>query len=188
MRLFAAVTPPASALAHLAERIGPLRDTALTWSDPATWHVTLAFYGEVEDTKSANLAERLARAASRSGPMTLRLTGSGRFGAAVLWVGVQGDVEPLRRLSASAVAAGRRIGIDREAHRRFRPHVTVARSKGRADLRPYVASLTSYDGPPWVATQVALIRSHLRTGPDGRARHETLHSFPLGNSPMTRAH
>ncbi|NDL58201.1 RNA 2',3'-cyclic phosphodiesterase [Phytoactinopolyspora mesophila] len=180
MRLFAAVTPSATALRHLAEHVRPVKDTGLRWSDAANWHVTVAFYGEVDDKKVPDLTARVARAAGRSRPMTLRLSGSGRFGAAVLWIGVHGDVEPLRRLAASAVAAGRRVGIERDPPRRFRPHVTVARSKGQSDLRPYVASLDTYDGPPWLATHLTLVRSHLGGSHRQQAVHEPLENFPLG--------
>lgn len=179
MRLFAAVVPPADVVAHLAARVQPLRDGQLTWSDSSTWHITLAFYGEVEDARVPELTQRLSRAARRHEELSLLFGGAGRFGSAVLWVGVRGDVQRLRRLAESAIAAGRRMGIEQDAGRTFRPHVTVARSSRNHDLRPLAAALSDYAGPTWRATDVALVRSYLRAGPGGRARHEPVARFSL---------
>lgn len=180
MRLFAAVDPPPPVIAHLADRLRPVHDEQLSWSGSDAWHITLAFYGQVDDARVPELAERLGRAARRYPPMELQLTGSGRFGSAVLWIGVHGDVEPVRRLASSAVAAGRRMGVGRDEARPFRPHVTVARARRRADLRPYVDALQSYEGPLWQATELVLVRSHLGAGPDGRARYELVDTFAFG--------
>lgn len=180
MRLFAAVAPPADAVAHLAARIRPLADRQLTWSESANWHITLAFYGEVDDARVPELTERLRRGARRHQALRLTFSGAGRFGSAVLWIGVRGDLQQLRRLAQSAIAAGRRMGIEREPSRSFRPHVTVARSSSRLnDLRPHAAVLSGYTGPTWSATEMVLVRSYLRAGPGGRARHEPIATFPL---------
>lgn len=179
MRLFVAVVPPHKVLDDLARVVTPLRDKALTWALTDAWHVTLAFYGEVSDDLRADLSRRLARAAHRYEPFSLQVRGAGRFGRSVLWAGVAGDVEPLRRLAMSAMASGRRAGLDVEAGRRFRPHITLARSSRNADLRPYVEQLRDYEGEPWTVHDIALIRSHLGAGPGRRPRYETLDTYPL---------
>lgn len=179
MRLFAAIIPPSSAIEHLTAALQPVHDDFLRWSEPAALHVTLAFYGEVPDALVPELIERLTRAAKRHSPMKLQLHGAGRFSGTVLWVGVQGDTEILRRLAWSAIAAGQRMDLPKMSSRRFRPHITVARSSKPTNLRPYVTALTSYDGPPWRAAKLALVRSHLRAEPGGRARYETIERFPL---------
>lgn len=197
MRLFAAVVPPRSVVSDLDSVVAPVRDDALSWTLTSAWHLTLAFYGDVDEAKLPNLTRRLERAAGRSEPMTLRLAGAGRFGKAVLWVGVDGDLSPLRRLASSAVACGRRIGLTMGAERRFRPHITLARASSRqriptsrddevrtstqrqVDLRPYAEQLRDYVGPEWTATEMTLIRSHLGQGEGGRARYETVASFPF---------
>ncbi|WP_166347039.1 RNA 2',3'-cyclic phosphodiesterase [Phytoactinopolyspora limicola] len=179
MRLFAAVTPPEDAVTHLADHIAAIRDAGLRWSDATTWHVTTAFYGEVADSAVAELQERLARAARRHHPMSLRLGGAGQFGGTVLWVGIRGDVEELRRLAAATVAAGRRLGLGRREPRRYRPHVTLARNSARHNVRPCMAALSDYDGPTWRADHLTLVRSHLGAGAGGRALHEPVARFPL---------
>ncbi|NED98958.1 RNA 2',3'-cyclic phosphodiesterase [Phytoactinopolyspora halotolerans] len=179
MRLFAAIVPPAEVVAHLDRALRPIRDDALNWSRVAALHITLAFYGEVDENHAEALTTRLRRAARRCPPMELRLSGAGRFGRAVLWVGVQGDTERLRRLADSAAAAGRRLGIGRESGRPFRPHITVARTRHDDDLRPYANGLAEYHGPTWRADELVLIRSRLRAEPDGRARYERVAGFDL---------
>ena len=50
MRLFVAVVPPDAALAELEDAVAPLREAApeLRWTGAASWHLTLAFLGEVQ--------------------------------------------------------------------------------------------------------------------------------------------
>lgn len=179
MRLFAAIQPPPEALHDLEATVRDVRDGHLRWTDVDAWHLTLAFYGEVDEASVPELTTRLERAASRTAAMELQLASAGRFGHHVLWVGVHGDTDRLQRLAASAAAAGRRIGLDRTGTRPYRPHVTLARSPQRHDLRPYVSALSTYGGPWWHASSMLLVRSHLRGAPSGRARYETLADFPL---------
>ncbi|AYY11548.1 RNA 2',3'-cyclic phosphodiesterase [Actinobacteria bacterium YIM 96077] len=180
MRLFTAIVPPSAAITHLAAAVQRVRDDHLRWTDTTAWHVTLAFYGDVEEAVVPKLVERLTRAARRYAPMELQLAGSGRFSRSVLWIGVHGERRPLGRLASSMVSAGRRCGIPQHPKRTFRPHVTIARAARRADLRPYVSSLADYSGPPWEAEEAALIQSHLGEGSEGHPRYETIARFPLG--------
>ena len=116
------------------------------------WHLTLAFLGEVADDHVPELQQRLARAAGRHPPLTLRFAGSGRFGGRVLFMALDGDVQGLKRLAASAGAAARRVGIAVE-DRPYRPHLTLARAAaGGGDLRPLVARLATIEGQAWTAT------------------------------------
>jgi len=178
VRLFAAVEPPPEALTHLDAAVGAVRDGILRWADPAGWHLTLAFYGEVGDEKLAELTQRLQRAARRHAPTRARIAGAGRFGTAVLWAGVDGDKVTLRALAGSVRAAGRRTGVGHEDTQRFRPHVTLARARGTTDLRPYVQRLAGYEGPKWDADAVTLLRSH-PGGPGRGPRYEPLATFSL---------
>jgi 2'-5' RNA ligase len=185
VRLFAALVPPEPVLASLADTVAPLRDAApdaYRWAVPEQWHVTLAFFGEVADTTRLELERRLARAAKRHAPMKLALAGGGGFGSAkaarVLWVGVTGDVQPLRDLARSVAAGGRRAGIELP-ETRYRAHVTLARLRTPTDVRPSVEALADYTGPSWQADRVELVRSFLAQGEGRRSRYETIASWPL---------
>ncbi|WP_069108800.1 RNA 2',3'-cyclic phosphodiesterase [Jiangella alba] len=180
MRLFAAIDPSPDAVARLAAVADGVRDDVLRWSDPAGWHLTLAFYGEVGADQVDELTQRLTRVARRHPATRARIAGAGRFGRTVLWAGIDGDGAALRALAGSASAAGRRTGVGTDDRQRFRPHVTLARARGRdgADLRPYVARLESYTGPWWDADAVTLFRSR-PGGPGHGPRYEPLARFAL---------
>jgi 2'-5' RNA ligase len=181
MRLFVALTPPVEVAEELRVATEPLRakHPVLRWTLPEQWHLTLAFLGEVDDRARADLAERLARAASRAAPLSLALGGAGRFGDRVLWTRVSGDTDGLRRLASSVRAAAGRAGL-RVEDRPYRPHLTLARADGEVDLRGAVTALAGFSGSPWTAERLHLVRSRLGAGPDRRARYELLCSWPLG--------
>lgn len=180
MRLFIAVTPPGEVVEALRTATAGLRELApdLRWTRPEQWHLTLVFLGEVGDDVTRELARRLSRAAARHRPLALALGGGGRFGHRVLWTGVQGDRDGLRRLADSAGAAARRSRLPVE-HRPYRPHLTLARADGGTDLRPLVERLARWQGSPWVATRLHLVRSRLGAGPDASALHEPIAGWPL---------
>jgi RNA 2',3'-cyclic 3'-phosphodiesterase len=173
VRLFAAILIPPEAVAHLDAAVAPHRDDVLKWTIPGSWHLTLAFYGQVDDARVPDLKSRLTRAAKRYPRLSLVFTGAGQFNQRVLWIGCEGDIAPMRALARSAAAAGRRVGAS-AGESRFRAHLTLARAPQPMNLRPYVSALSAYRGPNWTANAVALVRSHLGAGENRRARYETL--------------
>ncbi|MBV8539230.1 MAG: RNA 2',3'-cyclic phosphodiesterase [Pseudonocardiales bacterium] len=180
MRLFVALTPPGEVVEELRIVTAGLRERApeLRWTRPEHWHVTLVFLGEVGDDVVDGLARRLHRAAARHPPLSLSLGGGGRFGHRVLWTGVRGDRDGLRRLADSTAAAARRCRLPVE-QRPYRPHLTVARADGTTDLCPSVERLALWQGVPWPAGRLHLVHSRLGAGPDGSALHEPIAGWPL---------
>lgn len=187
MRLFTALVPPEGAAEHLDEFLAPRREAAaFRWSSPEQWHVTLAFMGEAHDRHLDDLADRLARAARRRTPFTVRVAGGGAFphpaGARVLFADLDLDPEArdeLDRLATGARAAAVKSGVPVDGAR-FRPHVTLARLGHPAEVSNWVRLLDSYSGPEWVVEDIALVASHLGEGPRRRPRHEVLETFSLG--------
>ncbi|MFG2979706.1 RNA 2',3'-cyclic phosphodiesterase [Streptomyces sp. NPDC048258] len=182
MRLFAAVLPPEAALAELRDAVRPLRDDRLKWTGEPAWHFTLAFMGEVRDEVLPELHARLARAATRTAPFPLRLHGVGHFGDRALWVGAAGDLDTMRLLAERADAAARRAGVPMEQHRRYTPHLTLGRSRdGTVPLRPYLDALAGFEGTPWQADTLSLVRSNLPVSgvPGEQPRYETVGAWPL---------
>ncbi len=183
MRLFVALWPPPEAIAELAAEVARVRPAGagLRWSDADHWHLTLAFLGEVTDDQRVQLEQRLARAAARHEPLILHLAGAGRFGARVLFTRVQGDRDSLRRLAGSAAAAARRSGLDLP-NRPYRPHLTLARSRTEADLRPAVEALEGFLGTEWTAGVLHLVHSQLGAGPGRGSSYRTIASWSLGRT------
>ncbi|POX54161.1 RNA 2',3'-cyclic phosphodiesterase [Streptomyces sp. Ru72] len=186
MRLFAAVLPPPDALRELASAVRDLEGLpgarTLRWTERPAWHFTLAFYGEVAEDVVPDLSERLARAARRTEPFPLSVSGGGRFGDRALWVGASGDVRALRLLADRVESAARKAGVEMGEHRSYRPHLTLARSRGTADFRPYVAALREFAGREWTVADLTLVRSRLpRSGvPGEQPRYETVERWGLG--------
>jgi RNA 2',3'-cyclic 3'-phosphodiesterase len=185
MRLFVAVTPPPDALAELDGALAPLRDgwPSLRWASVDKWHVTLAFLGEVAEPKLEGLRERLGRAAGRHHAVRLRIAHGGAFASAgkatVLCAHISGEpaaLRDLRGLAASVAAGARRAGAPPpDEGRRYRPHLTLARSRQPADLRPLVEALSGFSGQPWNAAGIELILS--QTGP--QPSYRTIARWPL---------
>jgi RNA 2',3'-cyclic 3'-phosphodiesterase len=183
MRLFAAVEPPDAALAELDDAVTPLRAAApeLRWTGTASWHLTLAFLGEVREERVPDLTRRLERAAHRHPPQQLAIAGGGAFPSArraqVLWAGIAGDGRALARLADSVAAGARRAGAaPPRQHAKFRAHLTLARCRAPTDVSKLTLALDEFRGGSWTANAVHLIRSHLSSGPP---RYEEIGSWPL---------
>jgi 2'-5' RNA ligase len=206
VRLFLAVIPPAEVLDHLdlalaAARRGPAgADWAVRWSARETWHLTVAFYGEVPDGTVGALQDGLHEALTPLEPYSLTLHGAGVFAHRTLWVGVGGDVEAQRRLAELATTAGDDLGLHRDERTRNRAHLTVGRARvgtrppgrRRGSRAPHqepaaltgidqiVRALAVYDGPSWTVPSVSLMRSEPGAGRGGGPRYTTVSELALG--------
>jgi RNA 2',3'-cyclic 3'-phosphodiesterase len=175
MRLFVATYPPAAACDDLERRLAGLNvaiaagrgvNTRLARRD--TWHITLAFLGEVGDERAADVSTAVGRAVDGRPAPALRLAGGGRFGRGrftLLWVGVQGEALDQLARSVRRELKRARLPFDDKP---FKPHLTVARPGDRLDRAAVDAdraALAEYRGPEWPAGTVELIRSHLGPKP-----------------------
>jgi RNA 2',3'-cyclic 3'-phosphodiesterase len=181
VRLFAALDPPVDVRDSLAGALARQRDDdGLRRVPPEQWHLTLAFYGEVDESKADKLQAGLGRAAERTAPFGVRLAAAGTFPrqptkARVLWVGLDGEVDAMRRLADRCAGAGRRARIAVE-DRAFRPHLTLARSRRDAvDVTDLVEGMSSYTSPWWQVTTLRLVHSTL----GAEVRHEIVSEFAL---------
>ena len=188
--MFVAVPLPEAVAEDLEEFLEPRREGAgagwgFRWSLPEHWHVTLAFLEHVPDRALEDLVERLTRAARKRSVMTARLTGGGAFPdvgrARVLYAGMEVDRVELSRAATGARAAASKAGIEVDG-RRFRPHVTLARTKRPIQATSWVRLLDAYRGPEWTIDEVVLVASYLGQGPRGRPRYERVESFRLGRA------
>jgi RNA 2',3'-cyclic 3'-phosphodiesterase len=184
MRLFVAIAPPPAVLDELDALVDPLRATQqdLRWTNRAAWHVTLAFLGQVDEPTAARLLPRLEHAARCHRHIRLAFSGAGAFPAAdranVLWSGLSGDCGALARLAESVAAGASSVGTPPpDKGRSFQPHLTLARCRMPANVTGLVAALAGYQGQPWTADRVHLVRSRL--GVTDEPRYASLASWPL---------
>jgi RNA 2',3'-cyclic 3'-phosphodiesterase len=194
MRLFVSIEPPEDAVEHLDDFLGVRRSSGpeLRWSPPGQWHLTLAFMGSAPDRVVDEVVDAVAGVASRSSPMGLAVVGGGCFPdvtrAKVLWAGVGGSVgsggsadapQALGRLARGVRSACSVAGAAPEGGP-FVPHLTLGRFSRAEDATRWMRVLSTYTGPPWVASDVAVVASHLPRDRGHRARHEVLARLPLG--------
>ncbi|WP_374454224.1 RNA 2',3'-cyclic phosphodiesterase [Nocardioides sp.] len=185
-RMFVAAVLPPEAAEDLEEFLAPRRESAaFRWSDPAQWHLTLAFAAEVPDRSLDDLDDRITRAAAKRHAFTLRVAGGGAFPhpdrARVLFGRLEADetaTTELDRLATGCRAALSRAGV-RVDGQRFHPHLTLGRLGHPDNVTSWVRLLDAYRGPEWVVDEVALVASHLGEGPRRRPRHELVATYPL---------
>ncbi len=107
-------------------------ESDLRWPAPESWHVTLQFLGQTDDERARCVVEKLGTV--RADRVPVRIEGMGVFErAGVFWAGVALTKE-LLALQQKVVAATRGCGFVPE-DRPYRPHITLARVKGRAGGR-----------------------------------------------------
>ncbi len=183
MRLFVAIVPPSAVLQELAVAVEPLRLAApeLRWASSTSWHLTLAFLGEVDEHRVPELSTRLERAARRHPPQRLVVAGGGAFPAVtrarVLWAGIHADRRALRSLAASVAAGARRAGAPPpDEGRRYSPHLTLGRCREPANVAALTAGLAAFTSSEWLAESIHLVHSYPDGGPH---RYEDVGEWPL---------
>lgn len=144
------------------------------WTDPASWHITLAFLGSVSSASIPELAATLDDVASRHTPLTVETGSPGAFPSLrrprVLWVGVRDQTGALSDLATDVQAA---LGVLIASP--FVGHVTLARSArtGGLDLA------TNATWGPSVRLEVGearLYRSNIR-----ERGYDVIHTACLGD-------
>jgi 2'-5' RNA ligase len=173
MRLFVAVFPSPEAIEHLAATVAQLNLTRRV-IPPDRWHITLAFLGDVPLDREGPTQEALRRVAVAVGAVSV--ASGGRFGQ-VVWAGVGGDAERLTRLSRAVRRELRAVRV-RPDDKRFRPHLTIARSAAGLSTED-MTKLTAYQGPSWPVKEVVLVRSELGPHPE----YHRLGAWPVSSAP-----
>ncbi|MFT3861262.1 RNA 2',3'-cyclic phosphodiesterase [Micropruina sp.] len=175
MRLFAAVIPPATALNALEAFVEPRRaaDPALRWAGREHWHLTLAFFGDVPDGRIEPLQHALSGVAGPPFPLTL--DGAGCFPnpaqARVLYQAVSTGADELTTLARRVRSAADRVGVPSD-NARYRPHLTLARTRRPAPLTRWLRVVDSFPALSFGVDSFVLMSSHLHpSGPDYRVIH-----------------
>jgi len=155
------------------------------WVAPQSIHLTLKFLGDIADTRVEPIGEALERACAQVQPFTLALSEAGCFPNAkrprVIWVGVGGELEPLRQLQRAVEDEVNPLGFEPE-RRGFTPHLTLARIRDRArpsertEMGQLLAKVTVDPAVSMAVTELSLMRSELQ--PSG-AVYTCLFSAPL---------
>jgi 2'-5' RNA ligase len=162
-RLFAAIRPPAAVRDALIDAMDGV-DRA-RWQDEDQLHLTLRFAGEIDNARANDLAEALGTV--EAAPFELAIAGVGHFERKgrvhTLWAGLAPS-PPLRALAAKIERVCQRQGLAPE-HRKFAPHVTLARlNQSAGPAAPWLAAHAGLRPEPWRVEAFRLYESTLRTG------------------------
>lgn len=148
-RLFTGFEIPPDVVARLSALRGGL--PGARWADPANYHLTLRFIGDIDGRTARDLEESLSEV--KSEPLTITITGLDAFGGAKphALIASVACTRDLTDLQCEHERAARRVGLPPEK-RKFTPHVTLAhlRAASVLDVADY---LSTRGGFPAIAFQ-----------------------------------
>ena len=176
-RLFVAVDLPETVRLSLSDLAFGL--PGAKWLPPEQLHVTLAFIGEVDGGRARDVREALRSV--RAAPFELSLLGLGHFPhrgePRVAWAGLRAS-ERLSHLHRAVVRQVESTGLELE-HRKFHPHVTLARLRGTPPhrLADWLAMNGAFQTGSFEVTALILYSSVL--GSSG-ATHQIEEAYPFG--------
>jgi 2'-5' RNA ligase len=187
MRMFLGIplAPRASeALVHFTRELSAAGGD-LRWSKPESWHITLQFLGQVYGAQYQCLLARLADITAS--PVPVRIEDADSLDRAGIFLARVTPTPELLALVQSITGATRHCGFVPE-DRPYRPHITLARAKGRGSQRALTPLRNVLQGAKgkaldaiacsFLAGEFLLYESF--TGAEG-ARYAVRARFPLSN-------
>ena len=163
---------------HRAELIKIAGTNQINWVDPLNYHITLKFFGDVEEYYINSLNQLIEQVASETKTFTLQYDQLGFFGSEkqphVLWFGFkkQPAVQELQKSIEKAVTD---LGFQPE-EKKFHPHLTLARIKKINDAQPlmqYIKLKNSGIYGKYSVEKFQLFKSVLHSsGPDYKVLQE----------------
>lgn len=190
LRLFVAISLPdhvrqaiTAAQEELRKLVSP---TAIRWTNPGQFHLTLKFLGDVPAGQVGALQAALQPICAAAHVLSLCAQGVGFFpderSPRVIWAGINEETGGLADLQ-KRIEGGVQPFAPGQGTGKFSGHVTLGRVKflkrpEAGKLADYARSLSQRQFGEWTAKEVELIQSDLL--PSG-ARHSVLMAVPLGN-------
>jgi 2'-5' RNA ligase len=169
-RMFCAFELPEALRSRIYEHARRLRDAtpevAASWSRPENIHLTLNFFGNVDQVKVPAISAAATRVVSEFSPIQLEVARTGAFPRPswpqVLFVGVQDPSGALAKLQGQLADEFAREGFPKE-DRVFRPHLTIARVRKPHDAARLAQTHfeMSFDTVELTLTELILFRSEL---------------------------
>ena len=134
-RIFVAVRASESVTEAVRQTQEALRSRVhdVKWVDTGNLHLTLRFFGAIDETRLQGVSHAVQSVAQLAKPFTVELAGVGCFPPKgrprVIWVGIRQGARPLVQLAQQLEQAFGEAGLGRE-ERPFRPHLTIGRLRG----------------------------------------------------------
>ncbi|UCB50271.1 MAG: RNA 2',3'-cyclic phosphodiesterase [Deltaproteobacteria bacterium] len=132
IRSFLAFELPLEIKNIVARVSGELRQSTLNprWVKVDNIHLTVVFMGSIETEDTPAITRVVREVCQTYGPFDISLKGIGCFpnrrSPRVLWLGLDGDLEPMSEFRDALQGHLKGFGI-KEEKRKFKPHLTLAR-------------------------------------------------------------
>jgi 2'-5' RNA ligase len=189
IRTFAAV-PLSPALSQaIGEVIADLqcRLDDVKWVLPGNAHLTLQFFGGIEEEAVPALASALAGVAAQVAPFPIEVRATGAFPslrrARVLWLGVDEPDGALSELAEAVMRATKALGYEVE-DRPYEPHLTIGRCRSKhgavKGAEQALGALAERSFGQQIVNEIVLFRTIL--GPEGPT-YVPLERVPLVGPP-----
>jgi 2'-5' RNA ligase len=169
IRSFLAIELPVTVQTKIGEIERELESTSadVRWANPEKIHLTLKFFGNIEESKIDSIVAAIKGPTGRAQPFQLNVRGTGAFpnlkNPRVIWIGlVEGDgiLIPLQKEMDASLE---KIGFQPEG-RPFRPHLTLGRVKsnrGKEELMRRVEKYREEEIGNFQVEKVILFKSDL---------------------------
>jgi len=183
LRVFIAIeTPPT-----IRAQISTIRDTLkgsgadVRWEPDEKLHATIKFLGSTNEGLLPEIVSYLRGVADRHSPPRVQYKGVGCFpdrrNPRVIWVGIQdldGEAAALHRAIEDVLLP---LGFEKD-DRKFHPHVTLGRVKGRHRIESLLESMesTTFESQPVLIHEFVVVKSELK--PSGSV-YTVLKSIPF---------
>jgi 2'-5' RNA ligase len=186
VRLFLAIDPGEECRHHIAGIVDAIRasTSGIRWVRESNFHLTLAFLGDVDETRLPEISAAAANVTAHVAPFSASIGDAGVFPdwrrIRIVWLGLR-DSGPLMQLGSEMGDACGALGFPQ---RPFRAHLTIGRTTGplSAEQKTRLSQAlaprrgTSY---PFHVSRVLLMHSTLSSA---GSQYTELATFPLGAS------
>jgi len=187
MRCFIAIELPEAVKSTLSGIEEELKKSKadVRWVKPDNIHLTLKFFGNIEEKKTEKIIEIMENICNQYAPFTIEIKGMGTFpnikSPRVLWVGIEGN-DTLKTLQKEIENKMESIGFERE-DRAFTAHLTLGRFRSSIEKEGLLKAVKLHEKDTFVGSinvqSLSLIRSDLH--PEG-ARYSKIIDIPLGKT------
>jgi len=149
IRSFLAIVIPAAVLKEINRVQGELKSSRVDvrWVDPEKIHLTLKFFGNIEESRIEPIADSIKDSVQTTPPFSLQVSGVGAFphfkNPRVVWVGLVDKTASLIPFQKELEARLDQIGFPRE-DRSFQPHLTLGRAKSSRGKDELVGKMERY--------------------------------------------
>tara|TARA_Y100001970_G_scaffold30232_1_gene37511 strand:+ start:1143 stop:1721 length:579 start_codon:yes stop_codon:yes gene_type:complete len=156
----------------------------INWVKNIQMHLTIKFLSHTPESMIEKIIEKVELVTIASKPFDIFIENTGCFPVKerprVLWMGVNGNLDPLHNMFIKIEDALDLLGFPKE-QQNYKPHITLARIKYPQKWTPDISTFlkSSYDPIDFPVDRVQFFSSELL--PSG-AVHTLLKSFPLGES------